>query len=368
MSRPLAPAARNARLRLLAPIAIAAFASTAIAQWGASSSLFTETGVEVTIDARVVWVFGMLNGLGYDHETVFGAPPLLRPQYSSAREKARSSLGRPGQGLKKFESLVGKADVPAAEYAEAALQLGSAPQFEPSGRITKLAAGIYPALRTWFNEEGGSGIHRQVTSLAGKPQKALHQDLGKSTGKLRTSVRLGDEEDQLLDDTGPSGRVIVILNPLDAHGTLHRAEVKGTTYIIAGPFADKAQRARAVAAAEVGYARTLVSREAEKAAKGSIADAAFSKLSKPAKRALANSGGLATELIACALVQEVSKQPCELSWAVREPAAKEALDVVAPRVKAWLADTTLLQEAAPGLLAVKSAAPAAPVDAGPATP
>src|SRR5690606_24647193 len=120
-------------------------------------------------------------------------------------------------------------------YHEAALELGDAPGFEPGGKPSKLTSALYTPIRTWFNEEGGIGVFQQVTSLSAGEQKKLSDLVGAGTKKLRDAIRLGDDEDQLLDDTGPKGRVILTYNPLDAHGTLRRTQVGGLTYIVAGP-------------------------------------------------------------------------------------------------------------------------------------
>ena len=134
--------------------------------------------------------------------------------------------------------------------------------------------------------------------------------------------------------------------------------------MIVGPFNNDLQRTRAAAAANVLYARSLVQREAAKATKGSIAETTFPSLSKKARRELKDAGGLATELLACAVIQAVTKDSCALSWAVNDPAAEAALKVVAPRVKAWLSQTTLLQEAATELLKNPTVVPADSADGG----
>ena len=49
---------------LILVVAISLSSAPALAQWGSTSSLYTQDGVEVSIDPRVFSVFAMLNALG----------------------------------------------------------------------------------------------------------------------------------------------------------------------------------------------------------------------------------------------------------------------------------------------------------------
>src|SRR5690606_27179593 len=168
------------------------------------------------------------------------------------------------------------------------------------------------------------------------------------------AARLGSEEDALLDeDVRPSGRVVVVLNQLDAHGALQRLAIGDTTYIVAGPRADKKARQDVVQAAALAFARTLVSNDVEKHAKaGTVADL-FSQLDAGSKKALKDGKGFTTELVACGLLRAVS------SGAICSGSPLENNDVVASawpeidkRLKAYLADDSLLLTAAmPAILA-----------------
>jgi hypothetical protein len=363
---------RSRRSNALVASAVCAFSLTAaggaIAQWGGGGSLYTENGVEIAVDGRVAALFTMLNALGYDAETAKGPPPLELPKFTEARAKARSSLGRPGAGLRGFEKAVAANPASIAQYIEAALSLGPAPRFEASPKAKKPASAIAEPMRSWLNEEGGSTTVRTVSELSKDAQKELLIPLNEVTKKLAKEVRLGDEEEQLLDDTGPQGRVVVAVNLLDAHGSLYRVKIGETTTVVVGPRTNAAHLESAVHAVALSFARTLVEREVQKAAiAGTLADT-FKSLSAATKAngATGSAGAFAAELVACGIVRALlSPAACATSPLATDPAAKDLLPLMQSRAKAWIDDTMLLQEAAPILLALESATPAetAPTDA-----
>jgi hypothetical protein len=340
---------------------------TAIAQWGGGGSLYTENGVEIAVDGRVAALFTMMNALGYDVETAKGPPPLERPKFTDARSKARSSLGRPGSGLRGFEKAVDGNPGTVAQYLDAVLSLGAAPRFEAPAKPTKTAKAIAEPMRSWFNEEGGSTTVRTVSDLSKDAQKELLAPLNDVTKKLAKEVRLGDEEEQLLDDTGPQGRVVVAVNLLDAHGSLHRVKLGETTTVVVGPRTNAVHLDRAVHAVALSFARTLVEREVQKAAvAGTLADR-FKTLSPATKAngATNSAAAFASELVACGLVRAlVSPDACASSPLAADATVQDLLPLIEKRAKDWIDDTTLLQEAASSLLAVETA-PAA--DAVPPT-
>ena len=280
------------------------FAEHSSAQWGSGSAVYTKQGIEVSADSRVTALFAMLNGQGYDVEEVKGPPPLQLPQYSKARVNARSALGRPGTGMRKFGKFVSSKPGSVRKYMKATLQLGPSPTFEPQGKISKIGRGIYGPMRTWFNEEGGIRIQQLVTESVKSDQRQLKALLEKTCQPLVESIRLGDEEEQLLDDTGPSGRVIVSLNPLDSHNALYRIQSGEVTYLIAGISTDK-NWSSVVDAATFAFARTLVSQEVEKnVGKGTLGDG-FADLPKKIQKRVKTKEGYVTDLVACALVKHI---------------------------------------------------------------
>lgn len=359
------PRRRGARrtTALVAALALAAggalLTTSAAAQWSKGGSLFTQDGVEISVDARVFTVFALLNAVGYEHETIHGQPPLRPPQFSEARKGARNRMGRPGAAVRSFEEVVKKNPGEASTYVEAALRLGNPPRFTAPKGAPKLSAEMAPLMDSWFNEEGGAAIYRQVAGELTEEQKKILDPLDALGKKLREAARMVSDEDALLEeDVGPSGRVVVILNELDAHGTLQRVPVGDVTYIVAGPRADKKATDAVVDAAAVAFARTLVSRDVEKDAKaGTVADL-FASLPADTKKALGDSKGFATELVACAFVRALkSGATCAGSPLEGSPALANAWPELDKRVKAYLADDSfLLTTAMPDLLAPLPAA------------
>jgi hypothetical protein len=176
-------------------------------------------------------------------------------------------------------------------------------------------------------------------------------------------VRLGDSQDQLLDDSGAQGRVAVVLNELDAHGTLQRTQKGDVTFVAAGPARGAEDDDAVVNAAVLAYARTLVAREAQKAKAGGLVDAR-QKLSDKARAALGDDKAFAAELLACGFLRQLrAGAACAGSPLAGETAATDALTVLAPRIDAFAKDTAPLSASLDKLL---EAAPPAPADAPPA--
>ena len=340
------------RFALPLVVALALFVSpSAKAQW--SQALYTEDGVEIGVDARVFALFAMLNGLGFDDDTVRGAAPVHKPLHAPARVKARQNLGRPGPAIKALEAVLAQYPLARGAYVAAVLELGAAPNFEiTSGDgASVLAKALAPSMRDWFNEEGGAAVWKLVADEAKPTQKKLLPLLDQLTKETIALVRLGDAQDQLLDDTGAQGRVAIILNELDVHGGVQRVQRGDVTYLVAGPSAGVVDDLALQNAVVAGVARTLVVREAAKGAvAGSLAGEDAAK---------------AAELLACAFMQKVRGRDaaCVASPLLEHATAGEALKVLAPRIDAFAADTALLGAALAKLL--EAAPPAPPVVGAP---
>jgi hypothetical protein len=301
--------ARMKKLALVLATSAAIAAAPVAAQWG-SGGLFTQDGVEVSVDERVFAVFALLNAIGYDLESEKGPAPVYAPKFSDARNDTRRRFGRPGSAVRAFEGAVAKNAGEASAYARAAVHLGAAPKFSaPKGKgaEVKIAKALSKHVAAWYNEEGGGALYRAVSPTLRDKQKAILEPLDKRGRALVKAARLPEEDDVLEDAAGPQGRVKVVLNPLDAHGTLQRVTVGDTTYIIAGPRTDKKSRAAVVDAASVAFARSLVAGEAAKnAGKGTLGDL-HAKLSKSAKAGVGDRAGFVAEALACAMVQRAAK-------------------------------------------------------------
>jgi hypothetical protein len=326
------------------------------AQWGSGNAVYTEQGIEISADSRVVSLYAMLNGHGYDEETVRGPPPLKLPQYTEARVKARTAMGRPGTGMRKLGKLIEKKPGSARKYIKSVLQLGQSPTFEPPGKITKLGKAVYGPLRTWYNEEGGLRVHKLVSDAVRPDQRKLKTLLEKTCEPLVSAVRLGDEEEQLLDDTGPSGRVVIALNPLDSHDVLRRITLGSTTYMVSGMSTDAEWR-RLLHSTALAFVGTLIHVEIKKAAvKGTLADG-YEILPAGIKKRIGSKEDYMTEITSCAILKQVHPgsecldSPLPLEGKKLAP----VVNLVGSRVKEYLESGQLFQEAAAAMIAPESA-------------
>jgi hypothetical protein len=346
---------------------LALAAAPAAAQWG-GASLFTQDGVELTVDKRVFAVFALLNAHGYDKDSVKGPAPLERPQFSSARVKVRERFRRPGPAVRGFGEVVAKNPAPVMDYVRAALTLGDAPRFAPTKGSPKLAKAMSKHLKSWWGQEGGAAAYRVASGESRATQKKLMGPLDAMLQKVTKAVRFGDEEDQLIDEVGAKGRVVVIVNDLDSHGTSFRFDMGDVTYVVTGALGAKDHVDSVTRTAAVAYANTLVRREVERLAKKDTFSGAFKRLPKGARGFLkGDAKRFTTELIGCALVQHVSAGNCGSSPAGGKVVEAE-LKALRDRLKASDQAKELLRAAMPKLIApIAPPGPAAPAPA-PAKP
>jgi hypothetical protein len=323
-------------------------ASDAHAQWS-SASVFTEDGVELGVEPRIFALFALMNSAGYDKESVFGPPPLERPAFEPTREKLRQNLGR--SSLKEAADLFAKFPGSTVDYVNAVLELGPAPKFDDKAAKSPLAKALAGPLREWFNEEGGSSLLRNAYEGARSNQKRLLPLLAKATGDVTKTVRLGDASDQLLDGGGAQGRVAIVLNDLDAHGTFFVVTAGETTGIVTGPSRGEADDNTTIDAATLAYARTVVAAEADKVTAAGTLVEGHGKLGDAAKAALPTDKLYARELLACAVAREVRARAVSCGVLDGDAEARLALDLIAPRMAAYAKTTALLSAAMGELLA-----------------
>jgi hypothetical protein len=347
MMRRLLPAAFF-RLTVAAVAAVPFVAGAAQAQWS-SASVFTEDGVELGVEPRIFALFALMNSVGYDKESLFGAGPLERPVYAAAREKLRQNLGR--SSSKELADLFAKNPGTVQDYVDAVLQLGPAPKFDDKAATSPIARALAGPLREWFNEEGGSALLRNANEEARAAQKRLLPPLAKAIGDVTATVRLGDAADQLLDGGGAEGRVAIVLNDLDAHGAFLIVSSGDTTGIVTGPSRGEDDDARVLDAATLAYARTVVAGEAAKAAVAGTLLEGHARLTEATKSALPTEKLYARDLLACAVAREVRTRPVACGALDNDPEAKAALELIAPRMAAYARTTALLSAALGELLA-----------------
>ncbi|MCP4498580.1 MAG: hypothetical protein GY822_01250 [Deltaproteobacteria bacterium] len=348
----------------LALLGMMATSAPASAQWGSGGgSLYSEDGVEITIDRRVIAVFTVLNALGYDKEVHFGSAPLFLPEYSEGRTAGRKALRRAGISLKDLAKIVAKHPVDVDKYVEAALQLGGAPRFTPGPGASKLAKALSKDLASWYNEESGKSAVDAAIKRTVKAQKALLQPVNKTTKKITKLINMGGEEDQLLeeDEAAEAGRVTIVLNPMDVHDTLYNIDGVALSYVVSGPTKAKAP-VKTLAAVAHAYARQIMRHEVglfvkSPASKGTLVDR-YAALSAKAKKAAGSKTGYVLDLLSCGLVSAVlPKMACDAA-SLDDDAGKAALAALAPRAKSYTEDTALFKDILPELMGVAAAEPA----------
>jgi len=328
---------------------LCALATPARAQWS-SASVFTEDGVELGVEPRIFSLYAILNSAGYDRESIRGPLPLERPLYSKTREKVRQNLGR--SASKEIVALFEKNPAPVETYVQAILELGPAPRFDDKAATSPLAKALAAPLREWFNEEGGSALLRGANEDARAMQKRFLPQLAAAIKATTSLVRLGDASDQLLEDNGSaSGRVAVVLNDLDAAGTLFVMETKDTTGILTGPSRGTEDDEAILDAATLAYARTLVAGEAQKVVAGGTLVEGYSKLADATKKAIATDKQYTVELLACSVAREVRKHALACGALDKDPEAQAALALIAPRMTSYATTTALITAAMGELLA-----------------
>ncbi len=327
---------------------VALVSAPSYAQWS-SASVVTDDGIEIGIEPRVFSAFALLNEAGYDKETIFGPAPLELPKYSAYRQKLRQLSSRSSNAG--IVALIGKHPGTTQQYIDAVLQLGPPPRFDDKGASSTIAKGLAPALREWFNEEGGSSYLRTAQGELRDLQKKLLPTVDGAGKAVTKIVRLGDVSDQLLDDAGAQGRVAFIINELDAHGSLSVHKAGDTVGVFAGPFRDKADEDRAVDAVTIAFADTQLSREVNKVdAKGTLLEA-HKNVSDATKKAYPSPKDWGRGLLACAVAREALQRKAVCTNLDGDDRSETALAVLAPRIKEFAPTSALFSAALPELLA-----------------
>lgn len=338
------------------------------AQWTKGSSLYTQDGVEIAVDARVFSTFALLNSVGYQTESRFGPPPLRLPQHSAVRAATRERMGRPGASSRAFADVVTKNPAEPQAYIAAALELGPAPRFEAEPKASTLAQQLAPVLQSWFNEDGGSVIYRQAATDLAEQQRKVLASLDGLTQAATAAVKLGSDEDALLeDDAGPSGRVAILLNPLDAFGALSRHQVGEMTYLVTGPLDDESLVPPVVRAAVLAYGATLVARDVEAQQNAAAIGQLYGEVEDAVRGRFSSKADFARELVACALLRSWSSGGCVASPLDESVALRDRWPELAKRMAKVTASAGELFGAAlpAALVALPPAAPDAAKSSSP---
>lgn len=198
------------------------------------SGLYSRDGIEVRADERLFTLMALFNALGYDREVAAGPPPLEAPQYGEVRATVRRELQTKGCGSEEALALVAAQPRPLAEYVEGALLLGPPPLFSAS-EAPKFMAEWSGVLAKFHATCGAESFARNRLLLreAAKGRVAWIDAIGDGARKL---LRVTDEDEvDLAEWTEEGPRLVVLINPLDQHGTMYFVRGEDVEYVVTGP-------------------------------------------------------------------------------------------------------------------------------------
>lgn len=180
------------------------------------------SGVEYVQDPQVFTLFSALNAAGYSAERRRAAPPLDAPVYDPIRVKLRAALRAPAAqaALKPVRGVFSAHPAPIERYLEASL---SGSPRRPAAQDLRRA--LRPALAAFEEGAGLGALSDSLAEAAREEMKALKeavdQDLKAADARMRAPRALSE--------------LTVLVNPLDAHGSLRRLHVDGRPLLIVGP-------------------------------------------------------------------------------------------------------------------------------------
>lgn len=205
----------------------------------APDALISAHGIELSSDGRVFMLYAALNGLGYSDETERKKPPLRSPVFHPIRERARDALrkleseGKLGEIRKFFEANPASVDVYLTAVLAHDLSLAKA-EAEPGPEAKKLA-GIAPLLQKLGSEPAISKLYDELALEQRKLALELLARVDQSFDAAAKSFNMPGLRAPL--------NLIVVPNPLDAHGSVRTLDVGKLRVLVVGPGLDSANRA-----------------------------------------------------------------------------------------------------------------------------
>lgn len=198
------------------------------------------------------------------------------------------------------------------------------PDFAADDKASPLAKALAEPIGIWYSEEGGAQNIKSVTD-----QAKMKKFVAKVDGYLHNVIgliRIVDEKDQLLDDTtGPKGRVVVVLDEIDAHDTVISIPNGDDTYVIAGPFSAEDKESAFIDTVGNALVHTLIKDAFAKIDVGTTYAAGYTGESKDAARTWL------VDTVACALSRHIKANAiCNVP---NDDKTKDALEKLAPRIK-----------------------------------
>ena len=194
--------------------------------------LITQHGVEIRADDDVLLFFSALNAAGYSAETKRKGPPLGAPIFDPLRVSVREALRRSqrSSGTQAVLELFERNPLPVERYLAAVLDAHAS-----DARIRRLRADLRPVLARFRDDAGWIDLIDDLFDPRRKDARSLQVGLDDDLNVLASFLR------------APKFRapvdLVVIPNPLDAHGRSYRIDTDANRYLIVGPGEAEARRA-----------------------------------------------------------------------------------------------------------------------------
>ena len=336
---------------------LAVLGACTLAHAQSDEGVFSAEGVQLRTDARIHTLFLLFNAQGYDQETVFGPPPLKAARYSEIRAQDRKKLALPEDVTKAADALITAKPLPVDRYIQAALSLADAPKFaEQDEENVKDLKGLSKLLSAaWAG--GASEVYDEDSPRLREDAKALMARVEAFTADLRKGLRFEQSVDEALE-AADADRVVVIINPLDAHGTQHRAKVGDARVVVLGPHTEMAAPG-VLDAVAVEVARMVLYTELKKLGTSAPVTALYTGAGKAAEP-YGNAAAYLSEVLSRAVARTVLGRPLVLRQGGTPLAALPGEDALAAELATFAKGKDTLPAVLPALVAraTGSAAPA----------
>lgn len=215
------------------------------------SGLFSSEGIETRADQRLFTLFSLFNAMGYNREGKRGPKPLEAPLFSPLRQDVRTTLFAKKIDDKAARTFIAANPKPVDFYIDLVLQLGLPPEFQaPENASTELSE-LSKILKAYYAERGAE-VFKAYESRLRESAKVWLKEVDGVSLNARKTLRLSDDVDFDLEEEESGDfteeeeeglRLVVMANPLDAHGTSYYVAHKDIHYLVLGPTKGNAQSA-----------------------------------------------------------------------------------------------------------------------------
>lgn len=332
--------------------------------------VFSAEGVQIHTDARVHALFAVLNERGYDKESERGPEPTMAARYHALRQRLRDKLKLGQDVQKQADTFIASHPDNVVRYLRAALELGDAPSFDAPDGVN---LGGYENLAKVLTSAWGAGaaeVYDNDVADYRKTHKDLLPKVDAMSADLRKLLRMeGGADEQFEQESDESGRVIVIYNPLDSHGTQLRHKSGKLRYVVLGPWKtlnDKGVMDPII----VEMARALIAPELVKVASTPPSQALFQRAG-PVGSAFKGADEYLSEALSRVIARTILKRSLVLrTGSDADPELPAEADLMRAFNDVFLKGTNKLGDALPTVLA-QAATPSAttempPTEKGPA--